>query len=373
MGIPLRHILLLLLSFALISTSAQSYEVIGKVTEEKTGLALLGVHVAVVGNVQGTISDQQGNFRLSTSVAPPFTLQFSFVGFETQTVEVQRSGQQINIEMKEDYLLGQEVTIAASRVEKSTLQSSLSVERLNLRDIQQMPTANFYDGLYQLKGVDMNVHGLTFQLPNTRGFNDYTNTRMNQIVDGMENIAPGLSFAAGNIFGVAQIDVESVEMVVGASTVLYGPGGMNGTLVMKSKDPFRYQGLAVSLQSGVMNIGSDILDHPTPLINMDFRYSRVFGDRLAVKVVGSYLRATDWQATDYRDRNDLDDSSLTRLTDPGYDGVNVYGDESLVSLNLEEVAPQVIAGIAESQGFEPGSPEYENLYNRAIPFFRIRM
>ena len=369
MGIPLRHILLLLLSFALISTSAQSYEVIGKVTEEKTGLALLGVHVAVVGNVQGTISDQQGNFRLSTSVAPPFTLQFSFVGFETQTVEVQRSGQQVNIEMKEDYLLGQEVTIATSRVEKSTLQSSLSVERLNLRDIQQMPTANFYDGLYQLKGVDMNVHGLTFQLPNTRGFNDYTNTRMNQIVDGMENIAPGLSFAAGNIFGVAQIDVESVEMVVGASTVLYGPGGMNGTLVMKSKDPFRYQGLAVSLQSGVMNIGSDILDHPTPLINMDFRYSRVFGDRLAVKVVGSYLRATDWQATDYRDRNDLDDSSLTRLTDPGYDGVNVYGDESLVSLNLEEVAPQVIAGIAESQGFQPGSPEYENLYNRAIPFF----
>ncbi len=314
-------------------------------------------------------ADQQGKFLLSTSVAPPFTLQFSFVGFETQTVEVEQSGQQINIKMKEDYLLGQEVTIAASRVEKSTLQSALSVERLNLRDIQQMPAANFYDGLYQMKGVDMNVHGLTFQLPNTRGFNDYTNTRMNQIVDGMENVAPGLSFAAGNIFGVPQIDVESVEMVVGASTVLYGPGGMNGTLVMKSKDPFRYQGLAVSLQSGVMNIGSEILEHPTPLLNMDFRYSKVFGDRLAVKVVGSYLRATDWQATDYRDRSDLDDSSLNRLSNPGYDGVNTYGDESLVSLNLAEVADQVIAGIAASQGFEPGSPEYENLYNRAIPFF----
>ena len=271
MGIPLKHILLLIFSFAIVSLAAQTYEVSGNVTEEKTGLPLLGVHVAVIGNVQGTISDQQGNYLLSTSVAPPFSLQFSFVGFETQVVEVERSGQQINIQMKEEYLLGQEVTIAASRVEKSTLQSSLSVERLNLRDIQQMPAANFYDGLYQLKGVDMNVHGLTFQLPNTRGFNDYTNTRMNQIVDGMENIAPGLSFAAGNIFGVPQIDVESVEMVVGASTVLYGPGGMNGTLVMKSKDPFRYQGLSGSLQSGIMNIGRDVLDHPTPLLNQDFR------------------------------------------------------------------------------------------------------
>jgi len=369
MGKPLNHIILLFLSFASLIASAQTYVVNGSVTEEKNGLPLLGVHVAVLGNVQGTITDQQGNFRLETAISPPFTLQFSFVGFETQIIEVDRSAQQINIQMKEEYLLGQEVTIAASRVEKSTLQSSLSVERLNLRDIQQMPMANFYDGLYQLKGVDMNVHGLTFQLPNTRGFNDYTNTRMNQIVDGMENIAPGLSFAAGNIFGVPQIDVESVEMVVGASTVLYGPGGMNGTLVMKSKDPFRHQGLAVSLQSGIMNIGSAVLDHPTPILNLDFRYSKVFGDRLAVKVVGSYLRATDWQAADYRDRSDLDDSSLNRLTNPGYDGVNVYGDESLVSLNLSEVGDDVIAGMAESQGYEPGSQEYEDLYNRAIPFF----
>ena len=369
MGIPLRHILILILSLACIASSAQSFEVSGRVTEAKNGLPLPIVHVAVVGNVQGTTSDKQGNFKLKTGISPPFTLQFSFVGYETQTIVVEQANQIINIQMKEDFLLGQEVTISASRVEKSILQSSLSVERLNLRDIEQMPAANFYDGLYQLKGVDMNVHGLTFQLPNTRGFNDYTNTRMNQIVDGMENIAPGLSFAAGNIFGVPQIDVESVEMIVGASTVLYGPGGMNGTLVMKSKDPFRYQGLSVSLQSGVMNVGSDYLEHPTPLLNMDLRYARVFKDRLAIKLVGSYLRATDWQATDYRDRSDLDDPSLNHQTNPGYDGVNVYGDESLVSLNLEEVADQVIAGIAEAQGFEPGTPEYENLYNRSIPFF----
>jgi len=366
---PLKHIIILFLSFACISIYAQSYEVSGKVSEAKTGLVLFGVHVAVLGNVQGTISDQNGEFLLKTAISPPFELRFSFVGFKTQTVEVERSGQTINIQMEEEYLLGQEAVVSASRIEKNILQSSLSVERLNSRDIQQMSAANFYDGLYQLKGVDMNVHGLTFQLPNTRGFNDYTNTRMNQVVDGMENIAPGLSFAAGNIFGVPQIDVESVEMVVGASTVLYGPGGMNGTLVMKSKDPFRYQGLSVSLQSGVMNVGSDYLDNPTPLLNMDLRYAKVFKDRIAIKFVGSYLTATDWPATDFRDRSDLDDLSLNHQTNPGYDGVNVYGDESLVSTNLEEIADQVIGGIAEAQDIEPGTPEYENLYNRAIPFF----
>jgi len=365
-----KHLFVLLILFlASKAVFAQPYEISGKVTEAKNGLPLIGVHIAVVGNVQGTVSDQQGNYHLKTSSTPPFTLQYSFVGFETQFIEVEQSGVTINIQMKEDYLLGQEVVISASRVEKSILQASVSVERLNLVDIQQMPTANFYNGLYQIKGVDMNVHGLTFQLPNARGFNGYATTRMNQIVDGMENIAPGLSFAAGNIFGLPQLDVESVEMVVGASTVLYGPGGTNGTLVMTSKDPFRYQGLSVSLQSGVMNIGSAIPDHPTPMVSINLRYAKVFKDRIAIKLVGSYLRATDWQATDFRDRSDLEDLSLDRFSNPGYDGVNVYGDEALVSLNLAEVGPTIIDGIAESQGIEPGTPEYDELYNRAIQYF----
>lgn len=369
MGFIQKYLAPVILLFFSVVSYAQTYQVKGRVIEEKNGEPVLGAHVTVVGNVQGTISDQAGYFTLRTEVPFPFKMHFSFVGFEAQTIDVASSDQKILIKLKEQYLLGQEVVISASRVEKSVLRSSLSVERLNLRDIEQMPAANFYDGLYQIKGVDMNVHGLTFQLPNTRGFNDYTNTRMNQVVDGMENIAPGLSFAAGNIFGLPQIDVESVEMIVGASTVLYGPGGMNGTLVMKSKDPFRYQGLSVSLQSGVMNVGSETLESATPLFDVSLRYAKVFKDRIAIKVVGSYLTATDWQASDLRDRSDLKDPSLTRQSNPGYDGVNVYGDESLVSLNLQEVADQVIQGIAEAQGILPGSPEYENLYNRAIPFF----
>ena len=180
-----------------------------------------------------------------------------------------------------------------------------------------------------LKGVDMNVHGLTFNLPNARGFNDYTNYRMNQIVDGVENVSPGLSFAAGNIFGLSQIDVKSVEMVVGASTALYGPGGMNGTLVMQSKDPFEYQGLSVSAQSGMMNIGSSSVDKPTPMFDFNIRYAKAFSNRMALKVTASYLTATDWHANDTRDRSDLNDLSLNRSTNPGYDGVNTYGDETL--------------------------------------------
>ncbi len=351
------------------SAVAQKYTYQGKVVDANTGESLIGVNITVKDNVHGTVSGYDGTFEYTCSFAPPLVFHISYVGYERQSITINSADEFLDFRMKEITILGQEVVVSASRIEENILGAPVSIEKMNLRDIQQVSAANFYDGLYQLKGVDMNVHGLTFRTPNTRGFNSYTNYRMNQVVDGVENVAPGLSFAAGNIFGLSQVDIESVEMIVGASSALYGPGGMNGTLLMRSKDPFRYQGITVSAQTGVMHIGSRVLDSPKPMGDFNLRYAKAFSNRMAIKLTGSYITATDWFAADTRDRSDLNNPSLNRLTNPGYDGVNTYGDETLVSLNLEDVDPQVIAGIAESQGIMPETPEYEALSKKVIPFF----
>lgn len=361
--------ILLVSVFVLSPLSGQTIEIKGKVAEAKSGEPMVGVHIAVKNEVYGTITGNDGEFVLKTRLKLPLVLEITFVGFVPVEIEVTKESKVLDVKMEEQMLLGQEVVISASRIEENILRSPVSIEKMNLRDLRQIPAANFYDGLYQLKGVDMNAHGLTFNLPNARGFNDYTNYRMNQIIDGVENISPGLSFAAGNIFGLSQLDVKNLEMVVGASTALYGPGGMNGTLVMESKDPFEFQGLSLSVQTGAMNFASRSVSHPTPMYNVDFRYAKAFSNRIAFKVTGSFLRATDWHADDFRDRSDLSNPSLTRYTNPGYDGVNTYGDETLVSVNLKDVADQVINGIAASQGITINTPEYIALYNKAIPFF----
>ncbi|MCX6330111.1 MAG: carboxypeptidase-like regulatory domain-containing protein, partial [Bacteroidia bacterium] len=212
--------LITLLTFSLIfnSVSAQSYQFKGKITDSKSGEPLIGVYITIQNNVQGTVTGNDGSFVLKTNTPPPLVLHISYVGFVPQDIEMTGTAKVLDIKMEEQFLLGKEVVISASRIEENILRSPVSIEKMNLRDLKQISAANFYDGLYQLKGVDMNVHGLTFQLPNTRGFNDYTNYRMNQIIDGVENLSPGLSFSAGNIFGLSQIDVQSLEMVVGAST-----------------------------------------------------------------------------------------------------------------------------------------------------------
>ena len=202
----------------------------------------------------------------------------------------------------------------------------------------------------------MIVQSLSMRFPNTRGFNGNTNYRINQLVDGVNNSAPGLSFSPGNIFGLVQLDVESVELVVGASSALYGPGGMNGTLLMTSKNPFEYEGLSISLQGGVMHFNNDYDRDLSIMKDFSFRYGKKISDKVAFKITGGFLMADDWNATDYRNKRNLDNPNSNRWTDAGYDGVNVYGDE--VSINLEDIEDQIAEGFADNLGYSEGSQDY---------------
>jgi outer membrane receptor protein involved in Fe transport len=63
----------------------------------------------------------------------------------------------------------------------------------------------------------------------------------------MDNQAPGLNFSVGNFVGLTDLDIESIEILPGASSALYGPGGMNGTIILNSKVPFSKNNSGLSL------------------------------------------------------------------------------------------------------------------------------
>ncbi|MES2430838.1 MAG: TonB-dependent receptor [Bacteroidota bacterium] len=319
-----------------IAAFAQSTTLIGKVKNSSSGEDAAAVSVAVKSGTDGTFTDDKGNFRLTTTQKFPITLLFTSVGYEMQETVVNSSAQLIDIGLVPSNTLGQEVVVSASRVPQRILESPVSVERVSAATIRNSPVSNFYDVVSTLKGVDITTSSLTFKTPTTRGFNSSGNVRFNQLVDGMDNQAPGLNFSVGAIIGLSELDVDNIELLSGASSALYGSGGMNGTLLMTSKNPFKYQGLSFLVKTGVMHTDEKQRDI-SPYYNWNLRWAKKMSDKFAFKINTELIQAKDWLGNDQRNYNRSagyygNVKAGTRSTDPNYDGVNVFGDETSVDI-----------------------------------------
>ena len=325
-----------LLKFTLFLFSVLTYAqtTISGIITDDSGQPVPGANIVVLGTNSGTISDFDGGFNLTVTKTPPFTLQASSVGFETTTLQYTKATGKVSLILKEGTSLD-EVVISASRTPERVFESPVSIERYGLKAIKNTASAEFYDGLENLKGVDINTNSLTFKSINTRGFATFQNTRFSQRVDGMDNAAPALNFPLGNLLGIVETDIQSVEILPGAASALYGANAFNGILFMTSKSPFDHTGISGYYKAGIT---SQEISGDNQYIDYGIRIAHKFSDKFAAKVNFSFLSGTDWASNDTRgkDRNgNFVDASSTRENDIDYDGVNVYGD--LVSTNLANV------------------------------------
>ena len=299
----------------------------GKITDN-TGLPLPGANIVVVGTGSGTISDFDGNYTLTVEQEPPFSIRITYTGFEDQIIEITSNNQTVDVKMIEGNELD-EVVISASRTPERIFESPVTVERFGLKEIKNTASAGFYDGLENLKGVDINTNSLTFKSVNTRGFATFANTRFMQLVDGMDNSAPALNFPIGNLVGMNETDVFSVELLPGAASALYGANAFNGILFMRSKNPFDFQGISGYHKQGITSqeAGGD-----NTYRDSGIRMAYKFSEKFAAKVNFGWLKGTDWVANNYDGKPGTGDTRA----DLGYDGYNVYGD--LVAANLNVLA-----------------------------------
>jgi outer membrane receptor protein involved in Fe transport len=320
--------LLLLLLFSL-NLFSQQTKISGKVLDAE-GNGVPGANIVISNTQTGTVTDFDGNFSIMTE-SLPVIIKISYVGYEPVSIKVE-SDQPIKVVLKENSFLD-DVVVTASRTQEKVKESPVSIERMGLKEIQRTTAPSFYDGLSNLKGIDLNTNSLTFQSVNSRGFATFANNRFLQLIDGMDNSSPALNFPLGNLVGINELDVQSVEILPGASSALYGANAFNGVLSMTSKSPFQHKGLSAYVKYGVTQQEAA---GTNPYTDAGIRYAWG-GDIAAAKVNFSFLKGTDWYAVDY---SDTDTSTLnaskrgTRESNPSYDGMNVYGDEVATTLPL---------------------------------------
>ena len=231
----------------------------------------------------------------------------------------------------------EELVISASRLQELISKSPVSIEKLGQKAIQQSAAPSFFDALENVKGVQMITPSLGFKVINTRGFANSTNVRFVQLVDGMDNQAPHLGAPIANALGPSDLDIQSVEIIPGVASALFGMNAINGLANFMTKDPFLTTGLSVQQKTGFNRAGTS--DGAKPYTETSFRWAQVIKSKFAYKINGTLTRGMDWIASDATDQNPNANAStgLLGADNPASDPVNSYGNESsdrkTISLN----------------------------------------
>ena len=226
----------------------------------------------------------------------------------------------------------EEVVVSASRSPEKVLESPVTIERMGLTDVKKNSSISFYDGLTNLKGIEARELNYGYKSINSRGFSNFENPRFVQLVDGVDGAMPSFNFSLGNLTGLSDLDIEDVEILPGASSALYGANAFNGILLMRSKNPFDYDGISTYVKTGIMNQEASGKNN---FYDVGVRMAYKFNKNLAVKVNFTKFGAEEWHANDYSNINGED------LNATDYNGVNVYGDEdpaNLTNFNINSVS-----------------------------------
>ncbi|MGY5354992.1 TonB-dependent receptor [Wenyingzhuangia sp. IMCC45467] len=347
-------LLFLTMFFCINFYAQQNIQIKGKVLEEKNGKPVTTATITVVGSSEVVIADDKGGFVLELSQSLPVEIVVNALGFNDYKYIITQREENVTVKLKEEATSLDAIVLSASRTPESVFESPVSIERMGTKQIEATTAATFYDGLENLKGVDVNTSSLTFKSINTRGFATFSNTRFVQLVDGMDNSSPGLNFPLGNLIGLNELDVQSVELLPGASSALYGANAFNGILFMRSKSPFSQEGTSVYGKTGVTsseNAGTN------EFVDVGVRVAKKVTDQFAVKFTTSLLKATDWFATDKRNIDeDGNIVSGNRDNKIDYNGINIYGDE--VSSDLPGIGKISRTGYNEQDVVNPNTDSF---------------
>lgn len=321
------RIYFIILSLFFCGISFSQTTVTGIVTDTNNQ-PIADANVKVVGDSKATSTGFDGKFMLKNQETFPVTIDVSMMGYTSKTYEITSKEQEVVVVLTEEASTTSlnEIVVSASRAPERVLETPVTIERLGMKQIKNTTAASVYEGLENLKDVHFNTSSINFKSVNTRGFATVANTRFMQLVDGMDNTSPALNFVIGNLVGLTDNDIASIEILPGASSALYGANAFNGIMFINSRSPFVKQGISSYLKYGKTTSGAG---GSNDFYDFGIRVAKKFTEHFAAKANFSYLQAKEWTASD--DRNvtagAIDNGVIGHGNNQNYDGVNTYGDE----------------------------------------------
>ena len=218
-----------LLGLLIISFQGQSQTAVikGKVTNDKTGESIPGVNIMSDQKV-GTISDINGNYELKVNYGK-VRVSYSFVGYNTFEKTFNLSNGEVknySISLVERMSNLNTVVVSGSAYEKKISEETVSIDVIKPGVIDNTNTRTIDEAIQKLPSVKI-IDGQV-SIRSGSGYSYGTGSRVQVIVDGQSYLSPDLNEVRWKF--VPTDNIEQVEVIKGAASVLYGSSSMNGVV-----------------------------------------------------------------------------------------------------------------------------------------------
>lgn len=187
---------------------------------------LTGVSVYAPELHKGTTTDAGGKYAFNNLPVGNLNIVFSFVGFTTENKTINIAGKETTLDIAMQQSIHQmDEVIVSTAFSKLQSQNVMKVEHENLRSIQQKGVSTLIEGLATIPGVSQISTGASIGKPVIRGLSSNRVLVYSQGVR-LEN----QQFGDEHGLGLNDSGIESVEVIKGPASLLYGSDALGGVL-----------------------------------------------------------------------------------------------------------------------------------------------
>jgi outer membrane receptor protein involved in Fe transport len=242
-----KYLLSFLCLFGTLNAFAQQRLVSGTIYDAQTKEPLIGANVFVPGTLKGTLTDATGKFSFNTEAN---TLEISYIGYENQQIAVPADGQ-LNWGLKPTSLNLQAVVVTASREAQKRSDAPIAISKLSSDLISNTKAIALPELISKVPGVFMmrftgEGHNMSIRQPLS------TSAYFLYMEDGVPVRPMGL-FNHNALIESNIMVLNSIEVVKGPASSIYGPEAVGGAINLITKRPTAVPTFSIGYQGDQYN------------------------------------------------------------------------------------------------------------------------
>jgi len=284
----MKFLQLIILLFSL-TAHTQNNDIVGKVTDNSNNEPIAFATIYFPELERGTLTDHEGVFKIENFPSGYYKLIVSIIGYETWSDTVNTSDTKVISIGLNSSVIEMEAIIVSTPFHKLQRENVMKVERQTVNDLKNQGAANLAEGITNIAGVESITTGASIGKPVIRGLS------ANRVLVYTQGIRlENQQFGDEHGLGISDSGIESVEVIKGPASLLYGSDALGGVLYL---NPEGFAQVNTSEGDILANYFSNTNGIST---NAGFKTS---GKKLKFLVRGGLAEFSDYDTKDFRVTN----------------------------------------------------------------------